>query len=367
MTMQARSAMRLGVFVVALWAQFPPAASAAAGSGALSFLQLEAAPRQLSMGGVGVGLGADAYSLAYNPAWLSRLGSHEAGFSHARWLEGIRYQDLVYAAPTRYGGLGVRLQHLNYGDIQAYDDAGAAAGGLSAGDLLLGIGYAKAFADGRLSGGFAGKFAEERIGDARARTLLFDAGLAASPWEEGRLEPLTLGLAVTNLGQAVRFDRESEGVARAVSGGVGVKLLDDALAAGLDLRVLGGRSPTFHLGGEYWLRRELALRAGLEPQADQGFGLSAGLGFRIGQAEINYAFSPMGDLGLTHHVGMILRFGRPDDRLVQAGIRLMRAGKPAQAILKFDEALRLNPSHPEAASWLRRAHRRIRNAVREAR
>lgn len=332
---------------------------------AMSFLRLDVGPGQVGRGGVA--LGQDPYSMAYNPAWLTRSSSREIGLSHVQWLKDFKYQDLFYVDVFSWGSLGLRLQNLDYGEIQGYDDAGSKTGSFSARALLSALSYAKYLPLQGLSLGGSIKIAQERISDAKAMGILADLGLVWSPWETGVWEDLSIDLALKHLGPPVKFDRDSEPLPRTIDLGAGMKFLENALLAGANLHFPQGRSPYLNLGAEYWfLRQEIALRAGFETGQEQGAGFRVGLGFRLGLTSLNYAFFPMGDLGPTHHFGLTFGFGGAGQRIFREGVRLMREKRPAEAILKFDEVLRLNPHHPDAGRWLRRAHRRIREALKEA-
>jgi hypothetical protein len=78
------------------------------------------------------------------------------------------------------------------------------------------------------------------------------------------------------------------------------------------------------VGAEVTPRRYISLRMGYRyamTNPDQGglSNFSAGLGLRFKQMSFDYAFIPMGDLGITHHISVNYRFKPPEDKPSNAG------------------------------------------------
>jgi hypothetical protein len=96
-----------------------------------------------------------------------------------------------------------------------------------------------------------------------------------------------------------------------------------------------------------------------------GSGFSTGLGFKLSaNAWIDYGFLPQGDLGGSHRLSLSLRFGGGKaEALFQEGIRKMRQGDFAGAVLLFDKVLALDPNHPSAARLLKEAAGRMKNTL----
>lgn len=348
------------VGIAALLAAALSSAAGAAGETSLDFLRLDVGPRQVAMGGAATAVGGDAYGMTYNPALLASLGAQEAAFSHAQWLQSITYQDFLYAHPLSWGTLGGRVQRLGYGDINGYDAAGAKAGSFSASDLLVGGGYARSFPKSGLSLGGEVKVARRTIGSVSAQALLFDLGASWSPRRRSLLGDATFGLSARNLGSSVKFDRAGEPVPTEVLAGAALRWQGGRLLTALDGRFPTKDGPGGRLGAEFWLMPSLALRAGLDMTQSSGPGVRAGLGFLVGGAMVDYAFLPMGELGMTHQIGVRLTFGGPAEKSYREGLRLMHENKPADAVLKFNETLNLNPKHPEAGRRLKQAYEKMR-------
>lgn len=330
---------------------------AAARTTALDFLRLDIGPREVGMGGTGVASANDAYAAGYNPALLASLRSRELAFSHANWVQGIQYQDLLYAHPQPWGVLSGRFQRLSYGTLTGYDAAGARTSAYSAADLLAGLNFARAFPSSGLAAGVGVKYVKESIGEVSASSKLLDLGAAFTPQRRDWLGDVTFGLALRNLGTSARFDTTSEPAPSELGVGVAGVFLGESLTAGLDGHFPRHSRAHGNLGFELWVMDALALRAGVEAPQDAGPGIRAGLGFRIrNNLQVDYAFSPLGNLGETHHIGARLRFGGPAEDAYQEGLRLMRLERYPESIVKFNSALNLNPKHPRAARRIRQAY-----------
>jgi len=356
----------VGIVLLIFACLLPARLRAAAGRTALDFLRLDIGPRQIAMGGAGAAVGGDVYSVTYNPALLTSLRFQELAFSHAQWLEGIVYQDFLYVHPTPAGAFNARLQHLGYGEITGYDAAGARQGELSASDTLMGISYARRLPAPGLSAGITFKFAREKLANVAAQAYLFDLGAAYVP-DWGRLpSPPTFALAIRNLGPGVKFVQESHPVPAEMILGMSVPLSHDALLLTMDAHLVRANDPYVKFGGEYWVVDAMALRFGFEFPQDEGPGVRAGFGVRVRSIDLNYAFLPMGDLGMTHHVGAGYRFGGPAGKAYRRGVKLLREKKYSESILRFNEALDNDPRHPDAGRMMRRAYRLLKQAQSEA-
>jgi hypothetical protein len=348
--------MRNALLAALLLAARP--ARCAPGESALEFLRLDAGPREVAMAGAATAAGEGAHAAAYNPALLAWGTASEAAFSRAQWLLGTSHQDLAYAGAAGPGGprLGLRLQHLDYGDLDAYDSAGARSGSVSAGDLLLAGSFARRL--GWAAAGATLKLARETIAGVSAQAVLADLGGAAR-LPAGAAE-VSFGLALKNLGPSVRFDRDSAPPPTELALGAALRSPREALTLSGDVRLPARQGPAGALGLEWWLHEALALRLGFEVPMDEGPGVRTGLGLRSGRFRVDYAFFPLGALGMTHHVGASLRFGGPAEAAYARGMRRLRTERYAEAALEFNEALRLEPRHPRAARRLRQAYRLMR-------
>lgn len=311
---------RAAAAVLLFWAL-----DARAGSASADFLSVGVGPRPVAMGEAYAGLADDAYAAIYNPAGLAGLRRQEAAFAYNRHLEGVAQQELHYALPTAgRGTFALSATSLQVSPFTGYDaDDQPAADKVSAQDLAVGAHYALSW--GPLMLGIGGKFLDSRLADARAQGTAWDAGALYQIKSAVRL-----GVSAANLGQGLKFDRESSPLPRVLRFGVSGRL--DLIGKSYLLLAAQAALPndrtSYPAAGLEFCREDLfALRAGYTGRLDAGSGWSVGGGLKlihkgrswyasstyassIPDVEIDYAFVPMAALGDTHRIGLVVRFGR---------------------------------------------------------
>ncbi|MDO8805775.1 MAG: PorV/PorQ family protein [Elusimicrobiota bacterium] len=352
-------------------------ARAGAGKSGGEFLRIIQSPRAVAMGETGAGLYGDLLgAVAMNPAALARTGYREAAFSYNSWLEGISLQQAVYAHPLggENGVLGGSISMLNMPSIQGFNNSGAAAGDVDAGDLAVAVNYAARlrgpWRDKRI-GIFAGgavKYARETLDTVSAGTALIDAGfLWVSAVRDGTLG---LGISAQSLGGGFKFDSATDPAPAQVRAGASYILLaaGDPLTFTLDLNKPNNSGSVLSSGAEYVLRRIVALRAGYVSGTDLGSGLRFGGGVTIKMLQFDYALSSYGKFGAAHRFSLAYKFGKPVDITPhlspaqekarwQAGRAdlMMREGRYYEAVLELNDALALDPGCGEALELMRKA------------
>ena len=89
-----------------------------------------------------------------------------------------------------------------------------------------------------------------------------------------------------------------------------VQMMDNKLNLSLDYGKERDLDGSIYMGAEYWVIPSIALRAGYaDSHYRGGSGIRAGLGLKIRDLAFNYAFSPYGDLGMTHRYELSMKFG----------------------------------------------------------
>jgi len=321
------------------------------GRPAFGFLRLGESVRQAALGTAGVADAAEAGNGHLNPAVLGEVRAQEARFAHSRLFDDASLSTLGYARPLARWGVGGQFLYQSYGEIAGYDALGAQTGTTDASDKALSVSLARR-GDNVIPGATL-KLAQQTLAGVSAFSPALDvgvllrapAGLKAPPALGRQLERMTFGAAARNLGYGVKFERSTEPLPRSFALGLTHRSFADALTLSFDIESYLGRAGlSLHLGGEYWLRDGIALRAGYRTDTDVGPGASMGIGFKLGQARLDYAFQPFDELGAFHRIGLSVRFGSaPLETHYQNGVRDMLRGNYAEAILEFDKALAINP------------------------
>lgn len=298
------------LFIALAPAFLPGVAAFAAGEGTSSgvFLTLPSDPAVAALGGPGAVAWGGPSTLLNNPAGLAGVASAAAQLSHAAWLEGLNYNILSAAVPLKAGGvIGIGVRQMGYGKIDALDNTGAPAGDISPRDMAVSLGYGRELVGG-WSAGLAGKYIDSRI-SASASAFALDGGL------QYRRNRLALGASFENLGGKLKYNSEAYQLPLTFKTAGAYKIAAGwKLFASCDIprsgaaRAGAGAQRVFAFDGSF----ELAARAGYTSRYSRtgGFnGFSGGLGLTLKDFTFDYALSSLGELGLTHHFGIALRWG----------------------------------------------------------
>ncbi len=303
-----------------------------AGTTSASFLKIGVGARAVAMGGAYAALSDDAYAVYWNPAGLAQPLGTGLAFTHNDYFEGLKQEYFGFTLPgekigflkgSRFedGGFGLGFNYLSTpSDLERRSGLNEAFGAISpvegkfgAYDLAFSGAYGFNYSrDLRL--GAALKFIRQSIDNDSGNTAALDLGAQYDfAWLDRQF---TGGFAVQNLGPGVKFNSRRFDLPLVFRAGLSHRLYERGLLLALDLYKPVDNYPSLALGLEHPLANRLFLRAGYryrqhgnELGAFSGF--SAGLGFAYSQFSFDYAFSPFGDLGVTHRISLAYRFPVP--------------------------------------------------------
>jgi outer membrane protein OmpA-like peptidoglycan-associated protein len=268
------------------------------------------------MGEAYLALADDANSFQWNPAGLAQLSLPELTLMHLSYFADINYEYVGLGFPWRGQGLGLGLTWLNVAPFNSTLDPNAVQGSA---------------ADYSLSGAYALSLSKELQVGVVARTIL--SNLASSSAFGGSLDTgaifrplgrnLSLAVVAQNLGAQSAYESSSDPLPITLRFGAAYHLYNSADERWLNFVVDANKSLDnrfkFNTGLEVWAFQVLALRGGYkfsEGGSDFSSGdanslanFTAGLGFRYDAAQIDYAFVPLGELGITHRISVSWKFG----------------------------------------------------------
>jgi hypothetical protein len=304
---------------------------------AAEFLKIGAGARPLAMGGAFVALADDASAGYWNPAGLLFLRKGELLLMHAEHLGNLAdYDYAAFAQPLagkgRKTALGISLIRFSVQDILVTRDAYQDLNGNGRYDegepvdpdafrrdsdteYALLLSYATALREKLYAGANLKLIRQDLVG-----TTSFGMGVDLGFLY--LLNPVwTLGLRLADITTTqISWDTGRREVVNP-SGAVGAtatlpwKPFDGVLTLALDLEATfenrqeasqfaqGPVGMEVRLGGEYWFRRTLALRAGL-----QGGDVTAGAGLRYRSFGLDYAFVSRPEFDTTHRLSALVRF-----------------------------------------------------------
>jgi len=271
-----------------------------------TFLLIGPGARAGGMGEAQVALANDAYATYWNPAGLGFQEGTELAAMHMNWLPGLA-DDIYYEflamrkSLGAFGTIGLQGTYLSLGEvIHTGPDSPEPLDTFSSYMWNVGLSYSRQISP-YLSAGITVKYFRQFLApgqvmnsskDAVSNSYAFDIGLLHRRLWSGRV---TLGMALTNIGPAIRFysAAQADPAPTRFLAGIDIGLirsrnvsLDLAYDASriLSARSTDGRSLSLsqrlfrgwttesggmawdnilhNFGGELWLFRTLALRAG---------------------------------------------------------------------------------------------------------
>jgi outer membrane protein OmpA-like peptidoglycan-associated protein len=305
-------ALLLGLIVTFYASQ----AKAGAGTTSDNFLNIGVGARPAAMGNAYLALADDANAIQWNPAGLARLDYPEVTFMHLAYFADINYEYLGVGVPWHGQGLGFGLTWLNVPPFNSTLDPNAEQG--SASSYSLALGYAVNLSP-RLQVGVTVRSLLENLASTSSIGGSLDAGATFTPWGRN----LALAVVAQNLGVDSGFAGVSDPLPIDLRFGAAYSVFDSSNVRFLNLVLDLGKSLDdkflYNAGAEWWLFHTLALRAGYmmseggqdfsnsDPNAPANF--TAGLGFRFNALQLDYAFVPYGELGVTNRLSASWKFG----------------------------------------------------------
>ncbi|NOX87739.1 MAG: PorV/PorQ family protein [Calditrichaeota bacterium] len=288
-----------------------------AGTTGYVFLEIPTTARMSGMGETSVALlDGGAEGLLTNPALLafSARGYHVYA-SYANYLADIQHQTAAIGFSLKdYGFLGFSINYMDFGKMTHTVNADPQNPGGSY--LILGQYSAEAFAFGvtytrkltqYFAFGLTSKYVRERIDEYSSSNVLMDMGMVY----QTQFRSFRLGGYIQNFGVDAKYIGDSFKMPMIFRLGGAMEVIGDRqsptrLTIALDALHPSDYSERLHIGGEFWLRNTLCLRAGYKFNYDEE-GLTTGAGLRWKWQKYSFAM----DMGYTDYgrLGSVLRFG----------------------------------------------------------
>jgi len=290
------------------------------GTTGAQFLSLGAGARAEGMGGAYGAVVDDAESIYWNPAGLARMDGGSVSLMHEILPAGISYEFLGAGHSLgKWGGVGAGLQYLSQPGITQTDASGFSTGSnFQPSDLAASVGYGFTLLSddfGVLNGasfGATGKYVQSTITKS-ASTFGADVGFVSAPIKVfGR--DLRLAYVAQNLGGKLQFQQIGDPLPTNLKFATSYSLTHSWLLA-FDFNEPVANQPYAAFGTEYRTEFDdgsFSVRGGLNSrsigQAGNFDGLTLGLGAKFKQFGIDYAFAPLGALGMTNYISLGFSF-----------------------------------------------------------
>ena len=176
------------------------------GTTTLSFIEIPAGSRAISMGEAFVAVADDHSSLYWNPAGMTQVKGNEAGFQHTDWFVDtqLSYASAIIKLNKSYLGAHLYLFDGGLMDVTTLYYPEGTGEQFSVQDISLGLSYASALTESFSIGGTL-KLLQSRVWRMRASSLALDLGFQyQTPFER-----VKLGFSISNFGGEMKLNGDN--------------------------------------------------------------------------------------------------------------------------------------------------------------
>ena len=280
------------------------------------FLKIEVGARAAGMGNAFVAVADDASATFWNAAGIARIDPNksELSLNHANWIADMSFDQISYVFHVKRipGAISVHARALTMNPMTAYqpDPVEGTGRTFDAGMMTAGLTYARSFTD-KFSAGVTANFVHEGLAEFNQQTYAFDVGTL---YDVGVLG-MKIGMTISNIGSQVKFiDREAR-IPALFRVGSSLNLMQSAdqhLVGSLEFSHPPDNAERLNVGTEYSFKNFVHLRGGYNINYDAE-GIAGGVGFHFpvsvaGEADLDYAYTDMQDLGGVHRFSLTFQF-----------------------------------------------------------
>ena len=283
------------------------------------FLKITVGARAAGMGNAFVAVADDASSLYWNAAGIARIDPDKSQLSlnHANWIADLSFDQVGYIFHVKRipGAFGIHARALSMDpmvETTAYQPDPVTGTGrtFDAGMMTVGLSYARSFTD-KFSAGVTANFINEGLAEFSQQTYSFDVGTLYDVGAFG----MKIGMTISNIGSQIQFiEREARipGIFRVGSSISLMQRSDQRLLGSFEFSHPPDNAERLNLGAEYAFKNFLFVRGGYNINYDAE-GLAGGAGFHFpvsvaGEADLDYAYTDMKDLGGVHRFSLTFEF-----------------------------------------------------------
>jgi hypothetical protein len=275
------------------------AANTNVGTSGASFLKLDGGARPSALGDAFVGIADDINAIRYNPAGMSLLKDTQVSATRTQWFQDIDVNQGAIVYPSQIGAFGISALTMQIQDMDKRGADESYQGQFDSVDAAYNMSYSRMIVP-KWSVGVTARYIKQEIDNTSASSWSGDIGTLK------RLNsvPVTLGMAVRNIGQNIKFIDKSDPQPRTVDFGLGTSFLSRKLVLGVHAEKPRDNNYQYGVGTEWnqpfgrGLRASLRLGYRSSAQDPSGAnGISYGCGMQIHRFEFDASTTSYGDLG----------------------------------------------------------------------
>lgn len=200
------------------------------GTSMANFLKIDVGSRASALGGAFVAMTNDASAAFWNPGGLVFVEKNEVMFQSTNWIADTKLYYMSLAVPFEdLGTIGASIYSFDSGDMEetTVNQPDGTGRMFSASDFSIGLSYARKFTE-QFSVGFTVKYISENLSREKASAFAFDIG---SVFKTDILNGMRIGLALTNLGSAMKLEGPDLNVRHDINTGLPTNKFVDATLA----------------------------------------------------------------------------------------------------------------------------------------
>lgn len=273
-------------------------------------------PRALAMGQAYTGLSDDIYGLNYNPAGMVINPQCQGSLMYRNSIEDMFYGSGAFIWPlNRMNVLGVNISFFNQGSFELFKKDGTIQNMDIGNSYRIGLSYAHFFRKYHLALGSTLKLIKTELSSYSASGVAFDMGLLYS------LNSFSIGLAVRNMGNGLKYIKEEDPLPLIAKAGIAYRYIlqrtQNPMALVFTYDVVKDKQYEgigFDTGLEFDYHDLIFARAGYQFKGDFSIqdnnGISAGLGIKYRKIQADYGFklSSSDLVSTTHSFAVTYRF-----------------------------------------------------------
>jgi hypothetical protein len=288
--------------------------AAGVGTTGANYLKIGLGAKAAAMGENFTGLADDVSAIYWNAAGLTKATSSEVDFMQLSWVAGISAKTFLGVYPISdtdfIGGYmfmmdtpydkETRIGSDNNGDNLYYDETTEK---FKSSISVVQAVYSKKVTNA-VSVGLGLKSISEDLAGNKATGVAADVGLLYADI----FPNLSLGASIQNIGVSKLRSDEDLPMTTALGLAYATKIFENKLNIVADGKFPNDNDARYGIGAEYWLGGILAGRIGYNTFSK----ISLGMGLQISNLVADYAYVPLGDLGITHRISVGYKFDVQD-------------------------------------------------------
>lgn len=276
-----------------------------AGEYSYQFLNVHSDPAMMALGGRGVHSQTSQAAFALQPASGGLKPHQSLGVSYTSWLDDGAYNQIYYSSANRIKHFGIMLRNLDFGKVESRDDTGVLLGYYHPQDISVMANYARRLTPSLYAGANLG-FLYEKLATASSLGFHSDLGITYLP----PINNSSLSMSVRNLGLATKVNEQRSKLPISFETDLGKHWEFENATFGLEVSTVKAIDEhlKFSFASEVGIWDKLYLRGAYKLKQDPR-SLSAGIGFKLHNLEVDYAWTGFGSgLNDVHSFGLKWNF-----------------------------------------------------------